>query len=162
MTTATQYLSIYLNDHLAGSVAAVELLERIKTSYGANVAATVVATLMAEVKEDQRDLESLISALGITRSASRQAVGWLSERLMAVKFTIDDVSEGKLRLLESIEVVAIGIHGKLALWEALAAAAAENTALAHLDYARLVSRAKAQRNTAELLRLNAAVAAFTA
>jgi hypothetical protein len=69
---------------------------------------------------------------------------------------VDDPSGGALRLLEALEAVAVGIHGKRSLWQALAAASEGASALRTIDYVRLTARADDQRNRVEGLRLDAA------
>jgi hypothetical protein len=62
---------------------------------------------------------------------------------------LEDGSEGPLRLLESLEAVALGINGKLALWCALAAVAEITPEIKKSDYRRLIARAQEQREIAE-------------
>jgi hypothetical protein len=59
-----------------------------------------------------------------------------------------------------LEFVALGIDGKLALWQALRAAAEVASALRGIDYERLARRAIDQRQRVETLRLSAAKAAL--
>ena len=61
-----------------------------------------------------------------------------------------------MRLLESLELVALGIQGKLALWRALSATAEFDRALGIVDYERLAGRAQDQWRQVEALRLEAA------
>jgi hypothetical protein len=65
-----------------------------------------------------------------------------------------------LRRLEALETLVLGIAGKAALWDALAAAAEDAPELGGLDYARLGQRAATQRAVVEELRLRAAQEAF--
>jgi glycine/D-amino acid oxidase-like deaminating enzyme len=65
-----------------------------------------------------------------------------------------------VRLLESVEAVALGIDGKLALWRSLSAAAEINAELRGVDYGQLSQRAEEQRERAEKVRLSAAKTAL--
>jgi hypothetical protein len=69
---------------------------------------------------------------------------------------LDDRTTGALRLLESVEAVALGIEGKLALWRGLSAAAETTPELRAVDYERLLQRASEQRRRIEAIRLEAA------
>lgn len=60
--------------------------------------------------------------LGIDESRTRKVSAWLTEKVARIKMRVDDKSSGSLRLFESLEAIALGIHGKLALWLALSAA----------------------------------------
>src|SRR5918911_5282043 len=122
---ADEHLATYLNDHLAGAVAAIELLEHLEKTHAGTATERALRELRADVEADRQELEALIDRLDLKASGPRRAAAWLTERVARLKLRLDDPSGGALRLLESLEAVAVGIHGKLALWRALAAAAAQ-------------------------------------
>lgn len=94
-----------------------------------------------------------MTSLGITQSTIRQAAAWISEKFARLKMKVDDLSGGKLKLLESLEAVAIGIHGKGSLWRALKVVPMASGP----DYDRLTWRADEQRERIETARLLARV-----
>lgn len=151
-------LATYLNDHLAGSVVAIELLERLEAA-GTEMTATL-AQVRADIEADRAELGELMRRLQIAESRPRKVTGWITEKFTQVKLRLDDPAGGALRLLESLELVALGIQGKLALWRALSAAAEVDPALRIVDYERLAGRAQDQWQRVELLRLEAAKAAL--
>jgi hypothetical protein len=155
---ANDHLATYLNDHLAGSVVAVELLERLQAA-GADMT-ECLAQLRSDIEADRRELKAFMHRLGIDESRTRKMGGWITQKLTQLKFRVDGPAGGPLRLLESLEAVALGIDGKLALWRALSAVAEVTPALRGVDYERLARRAMEQRQRAEALRLQAAKAAL--
>jgi len=157
-----RYLATYLNDHLAGAVAAIELLTHIEAAHAGTAMGHGFGALRADVEADRQELEALMGRLHIPVSRSRAAMAFLVEKATQLKLRLDDAAEGALRLLEVSEAVALGIEGKRALWGALAAAAEAAPALQVADYARLAQRAEDQRQRVETVRLGAARAAFTA
>ncbi|HEX7941938.1 MAG TPA: hypothetical protein VF488_09020 [Gemmatimonadaceae bacterium] len=157
---ASEHLATYLNDHLAGAVAALDLMEHLEKAYTDPVMSRFFAELRADVEADRRTLESLMDRLRIGRSTPRRATAWLAERVTQIKLRLDDPAGGALRLLEGLDALGVGIHGKLALWRALGAAAARAPALRTLDYEGLAQRAEEQRQRVEVVRLNAATAAL--
>ena len=159
MTNA--YLATYLSDHLAGSVAALELLEDLETTYAGTALRDFFVELQTDIEADQKELQALMDRLQIVESRPRKLAAWLAEKSIALKVRLDDKANGPLRLIESLEAVGLGIHGKLALWEALRAAAEELPRLRGMvDYERLARRAEEQRRRIEIVRLEAAKAAF--
>jgi len=159
----TDHLATYLNDHLAGAVAAIEMLEQLEHQYAGSPVGRFATGLRVDVEADRKELEALVRRLGVSESGTRKATAWLTEQVARLKLRFDDPAGGALRLLESIEIVALGIEGKRALWGSLAAAAERGaTALQGIDYARLTERADEQRRRAETVRLEAARAALTA
>jgi hypothetical protein len=154
------HLAVYLHDHRAGAAAAVELLHHLEQAHPDTAIARFAAALRIEVEADVRELEGLMSRLGIAPSLARNAGAWLTAKIAELKLRIDDPAAGALRLLESLETLALGIEGKRALWGALAALTEENAALSATNYARLTQRAEAQRSLVEAQRLSAARAAL--
>lgn len=145
-------LATYLNDHLSGSTAALELLEHLEQTHAD--LAPFLRNLRHDIELSRKELESLIARLGATRSAPRRAVGWVAEKLALLKMRVDDLSGSKLKLLESLEAVAIGIHGQGSLWRALKVVPSASGP----DYDKLIARADEQR--IEAVRLDAARRAF--
>src|SRR5689334_19609237 len=99
--------------------------------------------------------------LHVTESRPRKAAAWLTERLGALKLRLDDSGDGAFRLFESLEAVSLGIEGKSGLWRTLTILTSEMSDLEGPDYEMLITRAAAQRQRAEALRLEAARLALT-
>ena len=114
----------------------------------------------ADIAADRQQLEAFIAQLGIAVSAPRNATDWLVEKLSELKLHLDDAGDGALRRLEALETLSLGIAGKAALWQALAAVADQVPELSALDYPRLSERAAAQHAVVECLCLRAAQEAF--
>jgi hypothetical protein len=157
---ANAHLATYLNDHLAGAVAAIELLGHLAAAQAGTALEPVLAEVRAEVAADRQELEALMARLQIAQSRPRQATAWLAEKTTQLKLLVDDLSGGPLRLLEGLEAVAIGIEGKQALWRSLATVAAEIADLQGVDYERLQQRGEEQRQRVEVMRLEAAKTAL--
>jgi hypothetical protein len=158
---ANESLATYLNDHLAGSVVALELLDHLDADRSEAAAAQTLTTLRADILADRQVLETFMLQLGIAVSQPRQATAWLTEKLSELKLRLDDRGNGALRRLEALEAVALGIVGKQALWQALAAAAEDAPELRRLDYADLGRRATEQHRVVEAMRLQAAQEALS-
>ena len=156
---ANKQLATYLNNHLAASVTALELLSSLETAQATDLA-HFAAELRAEIEADQQELENLMERLQITKSRPRQAVGWLAEKFTQIKLRLDDSNDGALHLLESLELLLIGIEGKRGLWRALAVAAVPGLPVA--DYERMATRSEEQQQRVETIRLAAAKTAFAA
>jgi hypothetical protein len=153
---AERHLAVYLNDHLAGAVAAIEMLDTLVAIAPAAPLGRAAAGLRDEIAADCESLEALMTVTGVARSAPRRISAWLIEKMTELKLRVDDPTDTGLRVFEILEAVALGIDGKRALWAALEAAAADNPALKTTDYPRLAARADDQRSVIEALRITAA------
>lgn len=154
-------LITYLNDHLAGSVAALELLDHLIRLQSGTAGERALAAVRTEVQEDQQTLQSLLHEMGGKESRVRQAAAWLTEKLGQAKLRLDDPGSGELQLLEALEALALGIQGKASLWRALAAASAHLPQVRPLDFAALEARAEDQFRRVDALRLQTAPAALS-
>jgi hypothetical protein len=152
-------LKTYLNDHLAGSVMAIELAERtIRENEGGPVAARL-SPLVKEIREDQTVLSGVIERLGTGESSLKKAGAWLAEKAGRVKLGGTD-EPGELSRLEVLEMLTTGVHGKRALWRALRVVAARHEELRGLNLDLLERRAVEQHDELEAMRLEAAKAAL--
>jgi hypothetical protein len=152
-------LKTYLNDHLPGSVMAIELAERtMRENEGGPVAARL-SPLVEQIREDQTVLKGVIERLGTGESSLKKAGAWLAEKAGRVKLGGTD-EPGELSRLEVLEMLTTGVHGKRALWRALRVVAARYEELRGLDLDLLERRAVEQHDELEAMRLEAAKAAL--
>src|SRR5438270_5345830 len=91
-------LSDYLNDHLAGSVAALELLDRLVDTYAAKSLERFFRELRDDIRRDQEQLEELIAKLGLKESAVRKAGAWIAEKFSRPKIDLAADSKPELGL----------------------------------------------------------------
>lgn len=158
---AHEHLATYLNDHLAGSVLALELLEHLEGVHSDDPLRDFFSKLRADIAADRDELEVLMKALNIDQSRTRKASAWLAEKFTELKLRFDDPQAGALLLFESLEALSLGIEGKRSLWTVLAATAETMPSLGIANYDRLQQRAREQRDRVEELRLKTALTALT-
>lgn len=152
-------LGTYLNDHLAGSEAGLQLIARLADDDpGSDVALTMKA-LHAEIAQDQQVLQQLLERVAGGGSTIKQVAGWVAEKLTRLKLGV--TTEEPLALFEALEALSLGILGKRALWRGLAVIAADSADVGDVDLAGLERRALDQWERVEALRLQAAERAFT-
>jgi hypothetical protein len=153
-------LNGYLNDHLAGSVGALELLDRLIDVYKGKPLERFFRDLRDEIDVDQETLKELIAKLGEKESTVRKAGAWIVEKLSRAKLQLSETREGEMGLFLALEGLALGINGKRSLWRALATASETAPHLRGLDYATLERRAVEQHDRVEAQRLEVARGVF--
>ena len=119
-------LRTYLNDHLAASVTAIKLLSRLQSLNGQEDLPRFAGEMRLEIEQDQGELKKLMQRLRITKSRTRMATAWFAHQLTDLKMRFDDPRDHRLRRLEMLELVEVGLEGKRALWQALSAALAHS------------------------------------
>jgi hypothetical protein len=151
-------LDSYLNDHLAGSIGAIELIAHWAKLYRGKPLGAFFTDLESEIKADQDRLRDLMRCLGVEESKVRQAGAWAAEKLGLARFVIAGGEPGGLGLVLVLEGLIIGITGKQLLWRALDAA---NLPKAEgFDFKELQRRAQEQIERTEAERIRAAGRAF--
>ena len=153
-------LHSYLKNHLAGSVAALELIDHLRSASPIEDR-QFLSALRHEIEADQQVLQTLLHDLGGSASRVRHVGARLTEKLGELKLRIDDTHRNGLGRLEALETLALGIRGKLALWTALEAISDRVEEVGRLDLAELKERAHDQHARVEARRLEAAWEAFT-
>jgi hypothetical protein len=157
---AKNHLSIYVNDHLAGGVAALELLAYLQRAHPDSAVAQTAKALETEISADHDLLSEIARRTDLGVHRVRQAVAWISGKATELKLKVDDPADGPLRFLEILELLSLGVEGKRSLWLSLSEVAPTIPALREIDFTRLIQRAEAQRRIIETLRLSAARAAL--
>jgi hypothetical protein len=156
----THALDVYLNDHLAGSAAAVELVERIRDNNEGTALATHMAGLLGEIEADKATLSAVMERLGVVRSTPKQVAGKVLETLSRVRLNERVTGSAEVSLLMELETLSLGIEGKVALWRSLGQVVESRPDLAEFNLPTLASRAVSQRAGVEPFRLEAAAAAL--
>jgi hypothetical protein len=155
-------LEVYLQDHYAGGVAALELLEHLIKTHTGKPSERFFAKLHADVTSDHKQLRNIMTVLGFQESSVRDTGAWMAEKLAWAKFGFSTGETVGLRLVESLEILLLGITGKQLLWRAMSAASQNSPVLQRTDFSYLERRATEQLERVEARRLAAARATFRA
>ena len=78
-------LAIYLNDHLGGAAAGLELARRIARTHQGMPAGEPLARLAVEIAEDRDALLRIMRALGVRVQRYKVVVGWVTEKAGRLK-----------------------------------------------------------------------------
>jgi hypothetical protein len=151
-------LAIYLNDHLAGATGGVELARRARSSNRDTKWGEPLERICAEIEADRTTLEGMMQQLAIKRNAAKVAGAWAAEKLGRLKLNGRLTGYSPLSRLLELEMLHIGITGKLELWQALQRTL--DSKLSQFDLPALIERAESQRKVVERLRLDAAAEAL--
>jgi hypothetical protein len=155
-----KHLRIYLQDHLAGSTAGLELARRTR---GANVGTEYgppLAKIADDIEADRRHLQGIMEDLGFGGDRLKNAAAWGLEKAGRLKLNGTITGYSPLSRVVELEGLLTGITGKKGLWLALLQVAPEEPRLDTALLERLRDRADAQRATVEELREKAAREAF--
>ncbi|CAA9560002.1 MAG: hypothetical protein AVDCRST_MAG86-706 [uncultured Truepera sp.] len=153
-------LKSYLNDHLAGSTAAVELAQHAQDSNPDTPLGAYLYTFLEEVEEDRGVVKDLLERLGGGTNPVKTAVGWFAEKAARLKLNHPLQSYTAFVRMEELEGLLLGVRGKLALWHALEYTVASDPHFDGFDFIGLAKRAEGQLSEIERHRLEAAREAF--
>jgi hypothetical protein len=151
--SASKPRGAYLNDHLAGSVAAIDLIEKMRSTNAGTEFGRVLEALQHDIEDDRDVLQQVMETLGVTTDPVKQAGGWILEKLSRITFDARVTGSDDLSRLMETEALSLGIEGKLAGWRALKESSHGDLGV---DLDGLIERAREQRRRLEPFRIEAA------
>jgi hypothetical protein len=157
---STDRLTIYVNDHLAGSAFGRDLARRILRQNRGNEFEAALEQLAGDIEEDQDELEDLIDRLDVPVDQLKLAGGWVAEKVGRLKPNGQLRGYSPLSRLIELEGLAGGVQAKLALWRALREIAADEPLLDADRLDQLVGRAESQLDRLVGLQARAATLAL--
>jgi hypothetical protein len=153
-------LAIYLNDHLAGATAGLELSKRAAANNRRAVYGVPLARLAVEIEEDRATLLAIMHELGVRVDRVKMAGGWVAEKLGRLKLNGGVLRYTPLSRVVELEGLTLGVHGKLTLWRRLDELEPAPLGLATFDLATQIRRAQLQIEQLDDLRGQSTADAF--
>jgi hypothetical protein len=152
-------LTTYLSDHRAGAHFAIDMLERLRDANADKPLGRFAAELLPAIEEDVTVLQRIAEQFGDDTNTLKEVTAWFAEKASRVKLRLHN--QGSLGTLESLEMLALGVLGKLKLWQTLSILAPAEPRLRGIDFDCLAARAKSQHDEIETYRQHAARTALT-
>lgn len=113
-----------------------------------------LAEVCAEIEADRETLVGLMSRLGIRRDPFKPMIAWAAEKLGRLKPNGQLTGYSPLSRQVELEMLLIGITGKMQMWAALARTL--GASVGGYDFEALAGRAEKQRDIVAALHLVAA------
>ena len=151
-------LESYLNDHLAGSVSALELIAHWAGVHQGDSLGGFFLEIEKEIKADQEMLRDVMRTLGVEESKVRKVAAWAAEKVGRARLVVAGDEPNGLGLVLTLEGLIMGVTGKKMLWRTLAAAKLPE--LNSYDFEELQRRAEQQVEHIEAERMSAIRQAF--
>ena len=151
--------AVYLNDHLGGSAAALQLIDALRADADPELA-EVLEAVQDEILEDRETLLRVMRSLNVEPGTVKQVAGRIAGAALRLQVSKAVAGSAELSQLLRLEVLVLGISGKIAGWTALGASL--HGRLEGVDFDSLVERARGQLISLEPYRLRAAAAALHA
>ena len=156
--TRQKRLVIYLNDHLAGATAGVELARRMAQEHHGSAYGETLESLRKEISQDRQALVRLLADLDVPVRRYKTYGAWLGEKAGRMKPNGRLLRRSGLALLVELEAMRLGAQGKASLWRGLLAASAQDSRLDADRLEELLRRAGQQIRTLDALHARVATA----
>ncbi len=137
-------LTTYLNDHLTGATAAVDLAEKAATRNQGNRFGVFLSDLRQAIDEDRATLQTIMERLGVEQGGAKAMAGRVAERVSRLRLHEKVTGDPDLSRVLELETLIMGVTGKLRLWHSLQASVGADERLASVDLDALVRRAHDQ------------------
>lgn len=154
------YLTTYLNDHLGGVVAAVELSRRCLSRNGNSELGSFLERLTANFESERELLRKMIRALDRVESPVKILGGWAIEKVTRLKlnnalFRYSDLS----RVIE-LEALLAAAQAQWRMWAVLDASRSGDPRFAGMDFAEAAKKADKMLAEAKRFHREASMKAF--
>jgi hypothetical protein len=153
-------LHIYLNDHLAGATAGVDLVKSAAARHDGEMG-EFFTQLADGISADYNTLTSLIDQLDAHASGAKEAMAKIGSEVSEGKFSGETVDDPEFGTFLTLETLSIGVEGKLCMWKALKVVEGDHRELGAFDIDTLIERAQSQRDSLEGKRLEVAGSALS-
>lgn len=160
MSTVTEHLRTYLQDHAAGSQMGVGLVERAAKNNESTELGAFLDQLAKDIVADQDSLHEIMDALEASRSHLKEVLANVGEKAGRLKPNNQLTGYSALSRVVEIEGLLLGVTGKQALWEALESVAGTHPELDPETIRTLRERAEAQIEGLRVHRLRAVAVAM--
>ncbi|HUG86377.1 MAG TPA: hypothetical protein VMM13_17555 [Euzebya sp.] len=150
-------LGEYLNDHTAGAVGAIAMLQhRLEEDPDPRL-----SQVLQEIRADKAVLDQLMADLDLTGNPLKAAAAWAGEKVSRIKREVERLRGSALAQLLELEMLQLGIAGKRSLWILLQGMQDVDPRIAALPLDDLIGRADEQAQIVETARIEAGRAALT-
>ena len=151
-------LEKYLNEHLSGSSAALDLLSALEEKNRSEAAG--YRALQMEIYQNRLILKCLIQQAGFGRSKAMEYFAKGTAGMALWRFKHHGLQTGQLGLVEALEALELGVHGQMLLWRSLAEDPIASLFTMEVDFQQLIRSAENQKAKVETLRIAAVRSVF--
>lgn len=151
-------LGIYVNDHLTGATSGLELAKRAAGNAEDVERAAVWRGIAEEISGEREILVRIRDTIGVGPNPVKYALAWTGEKLGRLKMNGHLVGKSELGQMLELEMLIVGVTGKLAMWRALERLG--DPRLEEFDFEGLAEQAESQRRRLEQQRINLVPAAI--
>jgi hypothetical protein len=157
---AHEPLHVYLNDHLAGATAGVELVKTAAENHDGELG-EFFAQLADEITSDYNTLTSLMDQMDAHASGAKEVLAKAGSVVSETKFSGESTDDPTFGTFLTLETLSIGVEGKLCMWKALKVVQDDHPELKSADIDTFIERAQSQRGKLESKRLEIAASALS-
>jgi hypothetical protein len=143
-TTATDFLTTYLQDHRAGAETGSDLARRMHEENKGTQYEDFLGHIAEEIEEDVVVLEQIMDRFDVSLDGLKTAVAKVGEKLGRLKPNNQLTGYSPLSRVLEFEGLRAGVQGKLSLWDSLLEIAPFEDRLDAEEMAQLLTRAEAQ------------------
>lgn len=139
------HLAIYMNDQLALGVLWREIARRCARSNHGTETGAAAGRVADAIAADVATFERIMRELGVPKTHAKPVLAMAGERLGRLKLNGRLRGYSPLSRFEELDVLVMGIDGKVVLWQNLRDLAGLGARLPDVDFDELIARARRQR-----------------
>lgn len=137
-------LGVYLNDQLAAGVVWREVARRSAANNAGSDVGEMLERVARAIAEDVDTFQQIMRRLGVPKNPVKTRLAVAAERIGRLKLNGRLTGYSPLSRFVELDFLAMGIQGKVILWENLRDLAGLDARLPDVDFGRLIERARSQ------------------
>jgi hypothetical protein len=149
VTADEPHLAIYMNDQLALGVLWREIARRSARANHGSEAGAALADVATAIAEDVETFEQIMRRIDVPKQPAKPVLAMAGERVGRLKLNGHLKGYSPLSRFEELDLLVMGIDGKVVLWTNLRDHADLGTRLPDADFDALIERARDQRSRLE-------------
>lgn len=148
-------LGPYLNNHLAGPPFALGAARHCRDHTSDARLVTLLSSFIEALGGERELLLQVMKRLEVSPNVAKSAVSWVTEKVARLALLRAPGRYTDFSALQQLELLRLGVQGKLGLWRLLEQVAEHDTRLRGFDFSSLARRAEGQIAALEGHRLRA-------
>lgn len=156
----TTHFTTYLSDHIALSVAQIELAKRCYSSNKESQLGEYLADVIPTLEHEQQVLKTLLHKLKASDSLLKNLAAWGAEKIGRLKPNDSILSYSPLSRVVELETLISGLSAQILMWHTLEPYTTDEPAFADIDCLSFAKDNTTYRDQLEVFHQEAVYKAF--
>lgn len=154
------HIVTYLQDHLAASVAGIELAKRCRDNNRGSDLGQFLERFVDTLEREQARIKEMLTRLDASEPTVKKLAAWTAEKITRLKLNDSILTYSALGRVIELETLLVGLQSQIAMWRILKSCCFGYPRLVGMDFEKALKEAEASFEEMMQHHLHAAKIAF--